>query len=197
MVEPTIASAFGAEASTKTLLRKRLLAERTAVPAVEREAWQAAIAELLVPTILDLSPKRVAVYWPIAGEPDLRSTWARLHADGVGLAMPAVLATDAPLEFRRWAPGMALQPDAAKVPAPAAGDPVAIDLIVIPCLGLHPDGFRLGYGAGYFDRTLAALDRPIVSIGIAFDFQVCRFEIDVHDEPLTLAVTPSRLERFV
>ncbi|CAN5207893.1 5-formyltetrahydrofolate cyclo-ligase [soil metagenome] len=196
MVEPTIASAPGDETTDKTLLRRRLLAERRAIAPALRHEWEAAIAERLVPAILELSPRRVAVYWPIAGEPDLRSTWTRLEADGVELALPVVLAAATPLAFRRWTTGMTLQPDAAKVPAPPAGAAVAIDLVVIPCLGLHPDGYRLGYGAGFFDRTMAAIDRPLVSIGVAFDIQRCRFGIDVHDEPLTLAVTPSRIERF-
>jgi 5,10-methenyltetrahydrofolate synthetase len=190
MVSTTIASGSGVAA--KAQLRQRLLSLRREVSLAQREAWQAAIAERLS-TVLESLPsaRTIAVYWPIAGEPDLRLLWARLHADGLALALPVVGERDSPLQFRHWRPGMELATDAAGVPAPLESPALDVDMIVVPCVGLDARGFRLGYGGGYFDRTLQHLGREVVTVGIAFDFQRCEFPVEAFDVALSIGVTPS------
>ncbi len=133
----------------------------------------------------------LSAYWPIKGEPDLRGLMADLHAAGVTVALPVVETRAAPLVFRRWTPATRMQRGDWNIPVPppeaAALRP---DIVLAPCLGWTREGFRLGYGGGYFDRTLAALDPRPVTIGIGF--AAARLDTiypQPHDIPLCAVVT--------
>jgi 5,10-methenyltetrahydrofolate synthetase len=133
----------------------------------------------------------LSAYWPIKGEPDLRGLMADLHAAGVTVALPVVERRAAPLVFRRWTPATRMQRGDWNIPVPppeaAALRP---DIVLAPCLGWTREGFRLGYGGGYFDRTLAALDPRPVTIGIGF--AAARLDTiypQPHDIPLCAVVT--------
>jgi 5,10-methenyltetrahydrofolate synthetase len=138
----------------------------------------------------------VAVYWPMAGEPDPREAMARWHRDGWALALPVVRERAAPLDFRAWAPGDPLEPGLLGTWQPREVVECRPDLLVIPCLGFDARGYRLGYGGGFYDRTLAAFEQAgprVATLGVARDdAQLVGFEPQAHDCPLDAIVTESR-----
>ena len=97
-------------------------------------------------------------YWPIKSEPDLRFWLTKLHENGWRIALPIVEVEKAPLVFRIWTPGMAMERGVWNIPVPpSSAEQVIPHVALAPMLGWDRAGFRLGYGGGYFDRTLAAL----------------------------------------
>jgi 5,10-methenyltetrahydrofolate synthetase len=107
-------------------------------------------------------------YWPIGGEPDLRPALTALHQAGLTIALPVVETRAAPLVFRRWTPGMALVRGDWNIPVPPPeAEVLTPDIALAPCLGWTAGCYRLGWGGGYFDRTLAALAPRPLTIGIA------------------------------
>jgi 5-formyltetrahydrofolate cyclo-ligase len=124
----------------------------------------------------------------------------RLAASGVALALPVVVAPDAPLIFRRAAEDAALVPDALGIPAPGPeAETVTPDLIVTPLLGFDAYGGRIGQGGGFYDRTLASLraKAQVFALGLAYDGQdVDRLAREPHDQRLDGVLTPSRLQIF-
>jgi 5-formyltetrahydrofolate cyclo-ligase len=173
----------------KQRLRKELLAARKAMP-LEEKAWRdEAIGRHLLDW-LDVHPvKSMGVYWPHAGEPDLTPVYPELVARGVTLALPVVVKRDAPLVFYAWRPGEALVKDAHGVMAPVVRDcPAEPELLLLPCVGFNGEGYRLGYGGGYYDRTLAAMP-GVRTIGIAYAAGKLFFNSDEHDIPIHLVFT--------
>jgi len=175
--------------AAKTALRKALRASRGALDPAIKVQWDAHIGAQIVAWWRLRQVATLGVYWPLAGEPDLRAAYAELHAVGVRLALPVVMERDAPLTFTAWTPGEAMLPDEAGVQVPAAlrfiERPPAL---LIPCLGFNADGYRLGYGGGYYDRTLAVAPRPH-TLGIAYSNQQAVFGHAPHDVPLDVIVT--------
>lgn len=134
----------------------------------ERARLTETIAAALDRAVGDPAGQRIAVYWPIRGEPDLRGWMAHAHEKGAEICLPVVIHTNEPLEFRPWHPGCRMERGAWNIPVPAEGPPVRPDLVISPLVGIDDAGFRLGNGGGYYDRTLAALNpRPRV-IGVGF-----------------------------
>lgn len=141
----------------------------------------------------------VAGYWPIATEIDDRPLLARLHERGYVGALPLVVARAAPLVFRRWAPLDEVEPGEHETwqPKPAAPE-VVPDALIVPLLAFDAAGWRLGQGAGYYDRTLAALRAaaPVVAIGMAYAAQ--RFDAVPHgplDQRMDWLLTDQSLAR--
>jgi 5,10-methenyltetrahydrofolate synthetase len=130
-------------------------------------------------------------YWPIKGEPDLRPALAGLHRAGVTIALPVVETRAAPLVFRRWTPETKLVRGDWNIPVPPPeADELTPEVALAPCLGWDGACFRLGWGGGYFDRTLAALVPRPLTIGIALS-AACLPTIfpQPHDIPLDLILT--------
>lgn len=142
-------------------------------------------------------PRCVAFCWPIKHEPDVRSAveqWAKLGAQA---ALPVVVNEDAPLAFRLWSPDTVLVPDRYGIPSPAAGDFVQPDLILLPLNGFDGAGYRLGYGGGYFDRTLAMLRPRPLAVGVGFEInRVDSIRPEVHDQRLDWIVTEAGVFRL-
>lgn len=110
-----------------------------------------------------------SAYWPIKGEVDLRDLMGALHRDGVIVALPLVETRAAPLVFRRWTPDTQMVRGDWNIPVPPPdADEVTPDIALAPVMGWDERGYRLGYGGGYFDRTLAAIAPPVHAIGIGF-----------------------------
>ncbi len=131
----------------------------------------------------------LGVYWPLRGEPDLSATYAELAAEGVQLALPVVLARDTALGFAAWTPGEPMVKDSMGVAVPAARRMLARPpMLLVPCLGFNADRFRLGYGGGYYDRTLEAQPRPLTA-GVAYACQLAQFASAAHDVALDLVIT--------
>jgi len=135
--------------------------------------------------------KVVSCYWPIKGEPDLRDLMAEWHAGGVLIALPIVEVKAAPLVFRRWTPETKMMRGDWNIPVPPPeAERVLPDITLAPMIGWTEDCYRLGYGGGYFDRTLAALDPRPVSIGIALgSARIETIYPQPHDIPLDMVVT--------
>ncbi|QCO57034.1 5-formyltetrahydrofolate cyclo-ligase (plasmid) [Pseudorhodobacter turbinis] len=149
--------------------RARLIALRQAMPVADRQQAEAAILKAL-----EEEPARtIGIYWPFKGEPDLRGWAAERRGNGARIALPVVVEKAAPLVFREWQPDAALVRGVWNIPIPAEDARVLIpDLIISPVVGVDPMQFRLGYGGGFYDRTLAALraaghDIRVIGIGFA------------------------------
>lgn len=137
----------------------------------------------------------VAGYYPLRGEFDCLPLLTQLAVRGWRIALPAVPAEDGPLEFRVWTPGAPLIPGKFRIPEPAADAAIVQPaVILVPLLAFDAVGHRLGYGRGYYDRTIAALRRNgiVTAIGLAFDEQeVPQVPADGHDERLDWILSPS------
>jgi 5,10-methenyltetrahydrofolate synthetase len=149
--------------------RARLRAARMAMDPKARRAVGAALAEHLRQSL----PRRLgaggtlSAYWPIHGEPDLRALMAWMHAAGAAVALPVVETPAAPLVFRRWTPDTTMIRGVWGIPVPPpAAERLTPDIALAPLLGWDGAGFRLGYGGGYFDRTLAARAPRPFAIGV-------------------------------
>ncbi|HEY0063264.1 MAG TPA: 5-formyltetrahydrofolate cyclo-ligase [Telluria sp.] len=175
----------------KAALRRALLDARGALEPQRKAQFDALIcARVVAWWEANLGPGEVlGVYWPLRGEPDLAAAYAALAARGAALALPVVLARDSALGFAAWTPGEALLRDTMGVAVPAARRMLARPpALLIPCLGFNAGRFRLGYGGGYYDRTLAAPPRPR-TVGIAYQCLAADFASAPHDVALDLVLT--------
>ncbi|CAN5488468.1 5-formyltetrahydrofolate cyclo-ligase [soil metagenome] len=173
----------------KSALRESLLASRRAIDTELRSQWDAAIAGRVLAWANRQAPQSLGVYWPIRGEPDLRAAYAELARRGVRLSLPVITGKVAPLEFAPWTPGDAMVKDALGVSIPASiTSLVKPDALLIPCVGFSPARIRLGYGGGFYDRTLAALPK-LHAVGIAYSNALALFDADPHDVGLDLIIT--------
>ncbi|WP_297774447.1 5-formyltetrahydrofolate cyclo-ligase [uncultured Roseovarius sp.] len=137
----------------------------------------------------------LSAYWPIKGEPDLRPLLADLHADGVIIALPVVETRAAPLVFRRWTPETQMVRGDWNIPVPPQeADRLSPDIALAPVIGWTDDCFRLGYGGGYFDRTLAVLSPQPPTIGIGLSTaRLKTIYPQPHDIPLDFILTETGL----
>ncbi len=169
-------------------LRRDMVARRAALSEAEHDAWSARIVAHLAAALP--APRVVAFCWPIKHEPDVRAIvphWAGL---GTRAALPVVVQEDAPLAFRHWARETPLEPDRYGIPTPMAGEWLIPDLILLPLNGFDADGYRLGYGGGYFDRTLAALCPRPLAVGVGFEInRLPTIQPESHDQRLDWLVT--------
>ena len=178
--------------------RARLLEQRRALPLAERERLGTAIAEKLA-ALPELSgaPCRVGFYWPIRGEPDMRPFVRSLLEKGFEAALPVVVERNAPIEFYRWTAETKLtRQEVWGIPIPAVRDVVVPDVLLVPLVGFDDAAYRLGYGGGYYDRTLATFVRKPRAIGLGYE--LARLETiypQPHDIPMDVIVTESRLMR--
>ncbi|MFC4350935.1 5-formyltetrahydrofolate cyclo-ligase [Fodinicurvata halophila] len=144
--------------------------------------------------------RMISAYWPMREEIDPRPAMEALHARGVGLCLPVVTGPDQPLVFRRWRPGETLVTEAfgTSVPDSMAQEEVP-DILLVPLLAFDSEGYRLGYGGGFYDRTLEKLrgDQGALAVGLAFaDQYVDLLPRDMHDEKLDLVVTEQDVRTF-
>ena len=129
----------------------------------------------------------IAGYWPMGDEIDVRPLLLRLHSDHA-IVLPVTPVRGAALRFRRWHPGMAMVPERFGTLAPT-GEEMTPDWLLVPLLAFDRRGGRLGYGGGFYDRTLAGLPGA-VAIGCAFAAQeVAAVPMEAHDIRLHGVVT--------
>lgn len=177
--------------------RQWLLEQRLALTAKARAELAERMAERLDELLGDLRGVTVGVYWPIRGEPDLRPWMKRLTERGAVCALPVVLQRAAPLGFRRWEPGARMERGVWNIPIPADDTPVTPQVLVAPVVGFDLACYRLGYGGGFYDRTLAAWSpvRPrMVGVGYA-GAQLATIHPQAHDAPMDCVVTESAVYR--
>jgi 5-formyltetrahydrofolate cyclo-ligase len=174
--------------------RRGLVAHRTAMAPTQREALGRAILERLVAMVRAETYPTLGFYWPIRGEIDTREL-ARLHiAAGGRAALPVIVTQHAPVEFWKWHPGMPTVRGVLDIPVPRERDSLVPDVLVIPLIGFDRAHYRLGYGGGYYDRTLAAMKPRPLTIGVASSqVQLETIYPQPHDIPMDVIVT----EQFV
>ncbi len=142
--------------------------------------------------------RAVAAYWPIGDELDIRPAVAALAADGIAVAWPVVAGRGAPLIFRAWRPGEPLGQAGFGLSEPLPGAAAVVPgVLLIPLLAFDAAGFRLGYGAGYYDITLDALNGSgAVAVGVGYAGQrMERVPRESHDRPMDWLLTENGLER--
>jgi 5-formyltetrahydrofolate cyclo-ligase len=183
-------------AAEKAALRKLMHARRATLTSEVRVVASVALCQRLVGWIESRRFPRASViagYWPIRDEVDPRPALDALRERGYRLALPASLTRGEPLVFRAWVPGDQLAPDAMRIEAPLPSAPTVTPvLLLVPLLGFDRACRRLGYGAGFYDRTLRALRRAgaITAIGLAFGVQeIERVPDGPGDAPLDAVAT--------
>ena len=175
--------------SDKTALRKQLMAARAAISASDKAQCDAVIGARVLDWVQAAGVRAIGVYWPLRGEPELAPCYAALAARGVQLLLPVVLERGAALGFAEWIPGDAMVKDQMGVAVPAQLRMVARPgALLIPCLGFNAQHFRLGYGGGYYDRTLAPTPRPLTA-GVAYACLLADFPGAPHDVALDRIIT--------
>jgi len=171
--------------------REKLVAARIALlPHQRREAEAAVLATLREDLPILRQPHVVGFYWPFRGELDLRALAGELVAAGSAAALPVVVEKGAPMEFWRWQPGMKLERGVWNIPVPPVREPLVPTLVLAPLVGFDSGCWRLGYGGGYYDRTLHALDPRPFTVGVGLE--IGRLETiypQVHDIALDAVVT--------
>ena len=169
-------------------LRRAMVERRAALDDAGHAALSARIAGHALAALA--RPAVAAFCWPIRHEPDVRAIVTAWAAVGARAALPVVVAEDAPLLFREWTPETPLTADRYGIPTPAAGAWLTPDLILLPLNGFDGAGYRLGYGGGYFDRTLAALVPRPLAVGVGFEInRIASIQPAPHDQRLDWIVT--------
>ncbi|HLS18304.1 MAG TPA: 5-formyltetrahydrofolate cyclo-ligase [Paracoccaceae bacterium] len=147
--------------------RERLIAMRLQVPIEERKQVGDEIAAELDRLIDMREGLIVSTYWPFRGELDLRDWMISAVERGVRIGLPVVVAKGQPLTFREWHPRCRMERGVWNIPIPADGEQVVPDVTIAPPIGFDPECYRLGYGGGFYDRTLASISPRPTAIGIA------------------------------
>ena len=149
--------------------RERLIAARVALAPDAVESARRNIDASLERCFPGLGQRRVAFCWPIKNEYDARFLARTLRERGALTALPVVVAPKQPLAFREWHPGVRLATGPLDIPYPADSREVVPEAVLLPMNGWDAKGYRLGYGGGFFDRTLASLSRKPVVIGVTYE----------------------------
>ena len=190
----------GRRTGYRATLRRQLVERRLALPAAECAALSATICAALQTHFAQLSTQRVAFCWPVKNEPDLRPlmlAWLAAARPGFAALLPVVVAPGAPLAFRAWTPGSELALDRYGIPTPTAGEFVVPQALLLPVNGFDAAGFRIGYGGGFFDRTLAAQSPAPLAIGVGFELsRVASIRPEPHDIRLDAIVSEAGVWRF-
>ncbi|MSO54252.1 MAG: 5-formyltetrahydrofolate cyclo-ligase [Rhodospirillales bacterium] len=192
----------------KPPLRTAALARRAAIHAAQglaaaerlRDHFLAALPDMGVTPVTAGRPTVVSAFWSMGDEIDVKPLLAALHARGYVLGLPVVVKRGQPLTFRQWHPTTQLEAVAFGLLQPAADQPdVVPDVVITPLLAFDGRGHRLGYGAGYYDRTLAGLrDRGhVTAVGVGFaDQRIDEVPITERDQLLDWMVTDQAAWRF-
>ena len=176
--------------------RQRLLALRTGAAPMSRREWHGEIEARLRVLLARRPGITLGVYWPFQAEFDPRPLVDWLIAAGSAAALPAVIDKKGPLEYRAWRPGEPLVDGVWNIPVPANRDIVVPQAVLAPLVGFDRECYRLGYGGGYFDRTLAALKPCPWAIGVGFELSLLdTIHPQKHDIPMDLIVTEACLRR--
>jgi 5-formyltetrahydrofolate cyclo-ligase len=149
--------------------RERLIAAREGLDVGTIERLRLRIEAHLERAFPGLATAQLAFCWPIRGEYDARPLAQALRDRGALTALPVVVGPKQPLIFREWDPGVALASGPLGIPYPLSSRPVVPTAMLLPMNGWDEAGYRLGYGAGFFDRTLASVPKKPAVIGISYE----------------------------
>ena len=183
-------------ASWRKEQRRILIERREAVEPQTLQRWRLAIDSHLESGFPGLAKGTLGFCWPHRKEYDARHFAAKMRRRGARTALPAVQRARAPFIFREWHPGVTLAEGVLGIPFPAESEQVVPDALLVPLVGFDSAGYRLGYGGGFFDRTLAAMASRPLAIGVGFE--LCRLESifpQAHDLPMDWIVTERGIYR--
>lgn len=183
-------------AAIRAALRREKLAARLAMPAAVHAEASACITGHLRNLLATRAPGTIAFCAPVQNEHDTRPLIAELLTLGWRAAMPVVVSKNDAMAFRSWTPDCAMTDDRHGIPIPAAGAERKPDVVLLPLVAFDPAGYRLGYGGGYFDRTLAAqVPRPL-AFGVGFELaRVPDIRPQAHDVRLDAIITEAGVLR--
>lgn len=177
--------------------RRMLLEQRTALSPHERRDRGSRAGIRLLQAIAWPQDAVLGVYWPIRGEIDVLDLARRHIAAGGIAALPVVTQKNSAVEFWRWDPLMKMQRGFWNIPVPATAEPVRPDVLIIPLVGFDAAGYRLGYGGGYYDRTLATLSPRPLRIGLGYEAAALpTIHPQPHDIPMSCIVTDEGLREI-
>lgn len=177
--------------------RAELLARRLELPGRERGRTREVMSELIRTEIADLRDGCIGFYWPFKGEIDLRPLVSACVESGAEAALPVVVEKARPLEFWSWRPQLRLQCGIWDIPIPVVRRVVHPTVLLVPLLGFDAAGYRLGYGGGYYDRSLAIMAPRPLTIGIGHELgRLHTIHPQPHDVPMDAVVTEAGCEWF-
>jgi 5-formyltetrahydrofolate cyclo-ligase len=177
-------------------LRAELIERRMALSAETLEQHRKSIDASLERGFPNLHRGVVAMCWPFKNEYDPRYIARGLRERGAKTALPVVVAPKTPLVFREWHPGVKLVPGVYEIPYPVDSDELIPDYVLLPMNGFDQGGYRLGYGGGFFDRTLASLSKRPVVIGVTYELaSIETIYPQSYDIPMTYVVTERGIYR--
>jgi 5,10-methenyltetrahydrofolate synthetase len=174
----------------KKLLRRQLQAERLSL--VDRHQRSVHLQEVLRVWLVSRLEQTIGAYWSIKGEFDaLPALYRWSEADSARrIGLPVIDRDSKQLDFHVWFPGCPMEEDAYGIPKPKETERFQPQLLLVPCVGFGPGGLRLGYGGGFYDRTLAALTPAPVTVGVGYAHGfVPWLEAEAHDVPLDVLLT--------
>ena len=182
-------------------MRKNALAKRLSLPGDWRERAAAGIARHFFSRISFQPGYIIAGYWPVKGEADVRPLLRTAVQQGGVAALPCVEKKAGPLVFRQWSENAVMREGNYGIMEPEAfSPPVVPDLVLVPMLAFDDAGGRLGYGAGYYDRTLQKLrleKASLIAAGIAFEAQhVLHVPHGPHDGRMDMIITEKTIREF-
>ena len=170
--------------------RARLIEARMALPLDDHKAASQAISDCLEAHFPAAEFRSLGCYWPFRREYDCIPLMQRVVEAGHEIALPVVIEKRHPLEFRLWTPQSRMEVGVWNIMHPAEGPAVQPAALLIALVGFDRDGYRLGYGGGYYDRTIATFVEPPLKIGVGFELQ--RMDTifpQPHDIPMDYIVT--------
>jgi len=177
----------------KTALRRALLQQRQTMP--DRATRNDALSRFVHQWLQGRSDTIVGAYWPIRGEFDPTPCLLQWQQEGSvtrQLALPVMDAQRKTLAFHAWQPGCPMTITALGIPEPQAGAKLHPEVLLLPCIGCAPGGWRLGYGGGFYDRTLAAMRPRPVTVGLCYGSGwLAHFTPRAHDVPLDVVLSDS------
>lgn len=170
--------------------RAELIRRRESAPEIDRKVWNKRITQNLVSGFEMPNDTIVGYCWPFKGEFDARFAVHRWREQGTTAALPEVVDMKSPLQFRKWWPGAPMKPGVYDIPVPDGTDIVTPDVAIVPMNAFDARGFRLGYGGGFFDSTLAACGRRMVAVGVSYEMlRVPTIYPQPHDIPMDFVIT--------
>jgi 5-formyltetrahydrofolate cyclo-ligase len=174
----------------KAQLRRQLQAERQSL--VDRHQRSVHLQEVLRVWLVGRQESSIGAYWPIKGEFDSLPAlyrWSEAY-DHRRIGLPVINRATKQLSFHVWYPGCEMEEDAFGIPKPKDTEQFAPQMLLVPCVGFGPGGLRLGYGGGFYDRTLAAIAPPPITVGVGYAHGfVPWLEAEPHDVPLDVILT--------
>lgn len=176
--------------SWRVEMRKALIGRRMALPGEERTARGGEAKRRLMASVDLRKFATLGIYWPVRGEFDVRDLAIEHLKHGGRVGLPVVVEKSAPVEFWSWRPEVPMSKGIWNIPIPAERELLHPDVLIVPLVGWDGERYRLGYGGGYYDRTIAAAAVRPYRVGIGYeDAHLESIFPQPHDIPMDMIIT--------